>query len=187
MQTEIILYLYGLSNNSWFGARAVESFSNGLELILIAGLILFSLLHKDKFIGFYNTAVVIIGAVFAYGITSLIKYFYVAPRPFVEISEIIPLATFGGLYTSFPSGHSTFFMALAVGLYFYNKKLAFLYGVSAVLIGVSRVASGVHWPVDIFAGFVIGGICVVFTYFILNMSVAKGVIKKPYPNRIQKI
>ena len=63
---------------------------------------------------------------------------------------------------AFPSGHATFFMALAVSLFFYHKKVGYLFMFFAVLIGLARIAGGVHFPIDILGGFALGALVAYF-------------------------
>ncbi len=58
--------------------------------------------------------------------------------------------------SSFPSGHAIFVFALATGVYYYNKTLGRWLFAASVLVGVSRIFVGVHWPYDIVAGAVLG-------------------------------
>lgn len=91
-----------------------------------------------------------------FGIANLIRYFYPRQRPFV-FEGVDALINQNPLEASFPSGHATFFMAIAV--YFLlrgNKKLGWFMFASAVLIGVARVSAGIHWPSDIIAGWILG-------------------------------
>jgi len=57
---------------------------------------------------------------------------------------------------SFPSGHAIIFGALATSLYFIHKKLGITYLILAIVIGFSRVVAGVHFPVDIAFGLLLG-------------------------------
>ena len=59
---------------------------------------------------------------------------------------------------SFPSGHTTAFFVIAglVCLQRINAWLKFLVLLLAVFVGFSRIASGVHWPLDVL-GAAIGG------------------------------
>ncbi|MFN4181423.1 MAG: phosphatase PAP2 family protein [Candidatus Paceibacteria bacterium] len=80
-------------------------------------------------------------------------------RPFVELG-FTPGAPESGF--SFPSNHMTVVTALAFAVYFLNKKLGRFLLIAAVLIGVSRVVLGVHYPLDILGGFILG----YFVYYI---------------------
>lgn len=67
---------------------------------------------------------------------------------------IVPSDTF-----SFPSGHAAAaFVFATIFSHFYPSMTELSYGV-AVLIGLSRVMLGVHYPTDIAAGAVLGGSC----------------------------
>ncbi|MBI2055140.1 MAG: phosphatase PAP2 family protein [Candidatus Sungbacteria bacterium] len=104
-----------------------------------------------------HTALAVFSALLArFGVTSLIRNFYPRERPFA-FEGLDSLISQNPLESSFPSGHATFFMALAV--YFLlagQKKMGYFLLVSAALIGAARVAAGVHWPSDILAGWAIG-------------------------------
>ena len=91
------------------------------------------------------------------------------PRPFIfhHVLQLVPENSY-----SFPSRHATLFFALALLMYSYNKKAGIFFFIGAVLIGISRVIVGVHYPGDI-----VGGACVgmAFTYLSLHFY---GDIKK---------
>jgi undecaprenyl-diphosphatase len=85
-----------------------------------------------------------------------IKAIVHAPRPFLLLDNVTPLFHYGA-YDSFPSGHATFFAAVATALYLYKQDLGIVFGVFAILISVARVVAGIHFPLDILAGYVLGG------------------------------
>ncbi|MBT3282762.1 phosphatase PAP2 family protein [bacterium] len=126
-------------------------------LILVFSLIIFLFTHKHKEDNIRNIFVIFLSALFAWVIAKAIKFFYFSPRPF----EVLDTANVLFEYEpgdSFPSGHATFFSALATSFYFYHKYLAWIYIIGALLIGASRIAAGIHWPVDILVGYALGGI-----------------------------
>ncbi|OHA01356.1 MAG: hypothetical protein A3C11_01770 [Candidatus Sungbacteria bacterium RIFCSPHIGHO2_02_FULL_49_12] len=101
-----------------------------------------------------------VGFIYAYAIiarfvvTPIIRYFIISPRPFLTpgVRQLI----FNETSSSFPSGHAVFFFALATGLWFYDRRLGLIAGIVALLVSTARVIAGVHWPVDIVGGFVVG-------------------------------
>jgi undecaprenyl-diphosphatase len=95
------------------------------------------------------------------GVVELIRLFYHQPRPFVihNVHQLFPESGY-----SFPSGHSAFFFAIAMAIYFYNKKLGIFFLVAAIFMNVSRVIAGVHYPSDIIGGVIVG----IITAWIIN-------------------
>ena len=43
-----------------------------------------------------------------------------------------------------------------IGVHFYNKKIGLLFFIVSFLICISRVFCGIHWPLDILAGAIVG-------------------------------
>lgn len=88
---------------------------------------------------------------------SQLKHLFVRPRPFESFHEVIQRSAAGGF--SFPSNHASnmFCMAMFFSMFFPNtRKYVFTF---AFLVAFSRVYNGVHYPIDIFAGALLG-ICV---------------------------
>lgn len=95
----------------------------------------------------------------AWFLTSLFKYNYFSPRPFVEIFQFQPLFTMNIWWDSLPSSHAVFFSALAGSSFLFKKKaVSFCLILVAIIIAFARVIAGVHWPSDVVAGLVFGGI-----------------------------
>ncbi|MBU4204735.1 phosphatase PAP2 family protein [Patescibacteria group bacterium] len=87
-------------------------------------------------------------------ITGLIRLFKPRLRPFIDsnINLLIDKVN----QQSFPSGHASFTFGLAMVVYLYNKKVGVLFFAGAFLVSTSRIFVGVHWPLDILAGAVVG-------------------------------
>ena len=86
-------------------------------------------------------------------VTPIIRFFYHHPRPFIAFSTSHLLTDTS---YSFPSGHTITMFALATAAYFFNKRLAYILGIAGLLIGIARIAGGVHYPSDILGGSVLG-------------------------------
>ncbi len=89
--------------------------------------------------------------------TELIRLFVYSPRPFI-VNHLVPLVSDPRRewYTSFPSGHTIFLFSLATSVWFENKKVGAALFVLAALVGIARIAAGVHWPTDIIGGALLG-------------------------------
>ena len=86
--------------------------------------------------------------------TELIRWILPKSRPFIE--NDVNLLLIRDATSSFPSGHAAFYFALATVIYFYNKKAGLLFFLASFLIVLSRVFVGIHWPLDILAGALVG-------------------------------
>lgn len=88
----------------------------------------------------------------------ILKNLVMRPRPYEVVEGLHSLI--GKVYgSSFPSGHTTSSMAAGfVMLTGQNKYLGIVAFVLAILIAFSRMYLGVHYPTDVLAGVVIGGI-----------------------------
>lgn len=139
--------------------------SNDIGFLLIGGLFIFLAFHEDKKKGARDIFVVLSAAVAAYVVSKIIKILFPHPRPFEVLPQMHLLYPYDG-GDSFPSGHATFYMALASALFFYHRKLAIAYFFGALLVGFGRIVVGVHWPVDVLAGFFIGGIVGAATFLV---------------------
>lgn len=88
-------------------------------------------------------------------VQTLINYFFPIDRPFVA-RGFEPLISFPEL-PSFPSGHAVIFFSLATVVFLQlSSRWGIVMYLFATLIGVARVFIGLHYPIDIIGGAVIG-------------------------------
>lgn len=90
----------------------------------------------------------------AWVVAAILKNVFQTPRPFLALTNVSSLFAESGF--AFPSGHATFFSALAFSIFFLHKKAGYFFMFFALLIGLARIASGVHFPIDILGGFLLG-------------------------------
>lgn len=165
MNTSLFFFLYNLAHkSSWFDLSI--SFIAGTAdkvvlLMAIIYLVLFFIIHKDwkhkGFISWIQESFIIGMSVFsAWLVSFIIKIIAHVPRPFITYPDIVTLIAHEPTYDSFPSGHSTIFFGLATAIYLYDKRVGCLFYISAFLIAISRVIAGVHYPIDIIIGAIIG-------------------------------
>jgi len=78
-------------------------------------------------------------------------------RPFVTFPKQIAKVNVIQDLTSFPSTHTIFVFAVGVSLWLSNlKRLALPLIVLAIALGLSRVGVGVHYPLDVLGGAILG-------------------------------
>ena len=80
--------------------------------------------------------------------------FHIA-RPYVEYN-LVPLVYEPGY--SFPSEHVAVFTTLCVTAFFLHRKSGILLAIITIFIAISRIVIGVHYPIDVLGGAVLGGL-----------------------------
>ena len=105
-----------------------------------------------KICGLFMLLVVAIGDPFIIG---TIKAAVGRARPCIALTDDIARLPCGG-YHSFPSAHAANWFAIAtVAFFFYRRSAWFLFPLAAG-VAFSRVYCGVHFPIDITAGAILG-------------------------------
>ncbi len=86
----------------------------------------------------------------------LIKQVIAFPRPSEAFQVLVaPLIATSDAF-SFPSAHAAIFAALALSTVYVSRKVGVFVAAGAVLISLGRVLVGVHTPIDILVGWVVG-------------------------------
>lgn len=151
------LYLFGTINelagkHLWLDTLGIF-FAQYFEYVLIVSLAVFLLLNFRKYV--FMVLESLFAAVLAKEIfVDIIRQLIPKTRPFVE--NQVNLLIEHPITPTFPSAHAAFYFALSTIIFFYNKKAGLLFLISAFLISIARVFAGVHWPLDIFIGALIG-------------------------------
>jgi membrane-associated phospholipid phosphatase len=94
----------------------------------------------------------------------LLKHLFAMPRPpAVLAADVIHIIGPAYKSRSFPSGHTTtaFVLAGVLCLYFRHYWVMAASVIVAAGVGISRMAVGVHWPLDVTAGAALGWLCAV--------------------------
>ncbi|GIN59930.1 phosphatase PAP2 family protein [Lederbergia ruris] len=100
------------------------------------------------------------------GINKVIEWMYFRPRPFVT-HDVNFLSDKLETDPSFPSNHSGGSFALAIALFWRQKKWGSILLFMAVFMALSRLYIGVHYPTDVLAGAVIA---LIVTMIIMSLS-----------------
>lgn len=148
-----------------FATRPIwPPYAAALDTLVVAGGFLGLFLYYDDQPGLWRISrrtwlqagVILLTGTTSWLMAGALKAMFAQPRPYVVLDVIEPMFRLG-VWDSFPSGHAMFFSALSVAMYHYHRNLGALFVLVTVLIGVARVMAGVHFPIDILAGFGFGG------------------------------
>ena len=150
MNQDIFFSLYNLSPNPLIVKWALflsYPFTYGFITLLVVWAIFLS---GRKM---YNFSLLLLSGLSAWLVAVFLKNILRLDRPFINL-DIIPLYKETGF--SFPSEHMAVFTAIAISMFLINKGAGFVFLIIAILVGLSRIVIGVHYPVDILGGFVVG-------------------------------
>ncbi|HEY8382305.1 MAG TPA: phosphatase PAP2 family protein [Microvirga sp.] len=149
-----------------------------LTLITVGAILYLAMVRKER------TALLVIAAVVGgMMLSTALKMGFERPRP-----DLVPAAT--RVYTaSFPSGHAmlsaiTYLTlgALLARVQPRRRVKAFLLTLAlmiTLMVGVSRVYLGVHWPSDVLAGWCVGAAWAALCWFIALQLQRQGQVEKP--------
>lgn len=142
-------------------------FANYLIFILAVLALFLALYHKSEKQVIRNLVFIFVSGILAWGLVQVIKYSYFSPRPFLALDDVRQLIEHGA-NDSFPSGHTAFSFAIATAVYFWKRKYAWIFFVGAMIVGLARIAAGVHFPHDILGGAILGIIVTSLIHFLLK-------------------
>lgn len=165
---EVIKYIQNFSNPSLDFFFSIITNLGGQTIGIVIAIILFWCINKK--LGYKFSYAIL----FSFSLNNILKGIFNAPRP-IGIDGIQSGEVNTATGSSFPSGHSqgnatTF--AFLMGEY----KNKFLWSIGIfmlVMVPLSRLYFGVHWPKDVIAGTIIGLISVVISNKIFDKCYGK--------------
>lgn len=120
-------------------------------------------IYKYRFIDIIKYAFVPFIAII---ISKIIKKKIKAKRPFEKLD--IKSIVYHKKGSSFPSNHSASVSAVAVSIfYMLGEKYAGYLIVLAIVVGLSRIMAGIHYPKDVAGGFFIGTFVSIVGFYML--------------------
>lgn len=156
LDRSLFLWINGLNDLVWLRyLLGWPTFLGQLEFLLVLAFCGMGIFRQKGWLKKYLAFVIIVAAVQVF--VSGLKLVFLRPRPYDFFSpEVVIQVLFGQPgTTSFPSGHSAVAFAAAVALHFFYGRAWFFYTL-AVIVAISRIFVGVHYPSDVVAGALIG-------------------------------
>ncbi|MCD1257673.1 undecaprenyl-diphosphatase [Paenibacillus athensensis] len=141
-------------------------FAQDGEYVFFAGMLIYWFSRRATTRNMVVEAV--LSACIALGASGLLGHFFYRDRPFVT-HHVLQLVAHSA-NASFPSDHATGAFAIATAFCLYRKKGSALWLTLAGGIAFSRVWVGVHYPIDVFAGAVLGMVTAVGVHQLLQRS-----------------
>ena len=161
------LYFYELNQNDAFWSGFFYFFARyGIVLVVLS---MVYLIWNKRINALICT---LFASFFASLVDLLIFILWKRPRPFVSHNEIIATTSKMRVdISSFPYSHTYIAFAFATSVYLYgHKKLGAALYVIAVLIAISRIAEGLHYPSDVLGGALLGISSGIIAYIIVQKS-----------------
>lgn len=105
------------------------------------------------------------------GLSSLTVYIlnliYFRPRPFVD--HDVTLLFYQPTDSSFPSNPVAATFSIAIAVWVVNRQVGTVLIFGSALYGLSRVLAGVHYPLDVVAGALIGVVITILVFKLRNL------------------
>lgn len=143
--------------------RVVSALAHGVALCVMVGV---GLWHVDRRVLKQHWGWILLALLSGAVITQSIKYLFDRPRP---LDAFAPLLRAGTVHLnvighhlnhrSFPSGHTQGAASVLTYLTLLYPRQWVWYGSGLCLVALSRVYLGAHFPSDVLAGAIIGGLC----------------------------
>lgn len=164
MNQILFSFFYRLAHKSSALDALLVFIAQDLIWIVLIALFFYLLKLGDKRKAIRDIIVVFGAAGVGIVAATVLKNLFNTLRPFVELPSVQSLITESG--NAFPSGHTTLLFALAGALWRDYRGTAILVGIIGLFVGLSRIAVGVHWPIDILGGALLGSAIGVGAYLI---------------------
>lgn len=164
--TDLFFYIYNLNGQSWILDKLMLFATSPFIYIIFFIVILLGIKGgiKEK----KALLLIVIALPIAVLLIKAIHLFFFEPRPFVTFS-LPPLVSESPDSASFPSRHATIAAVFAFAYLFFKSKWWPIAVVTMLLIGISRIYVGVHYPLDVVGGFAIGGFSIFITSQIVKL------------------
>lgn len=153
MNFELVYFLNNLSQ-TYPSVFKIASFVSGpISYILFPFFFLIYVVLKSKN-HMYWFSLVFLSTFFAWFVAVILKHIFKIARPFVTHPNLIHSLFESGY--SFPSEHAAIYGVFTFLAWEIDYKLGIFTTIVGIIVIFSRIFLGVHYPLDIFVGYVIG-------------------------------
>ncbi|MEK7648918.1 MAG: phosphatase PAP2 family protein [Patescibacteria group bacterium] len=149
MDVLLFSFINGVAHRSWIIDAGIVFFATYALPLLGIGIVIAGVQKKSLL------KHAIFSSSLAFGINATIGSLLFRSRPFVDHS-VIQLIEKSATSKSFPSDHTALSFALAASIGAAYPRMSGVAYTLACIIGVSRIAAGVHYPLDIITGAFVG-------------------------------
>ena len=158
-EKKIIQYLQKNINNKYF-IGLLEFLSDSLYFplnILVYFLIVLTI-NLNFASSLFLLILILINEIIVYSL----KYAIRRERPYIKNPKLLK-DKYKPISYSFPSAHASISLLFALFIFnYYEYKIIFIY---PLLVGLSRIYLGVHYPSDVLIGYLVGYLTIHFVYY----------------------
>lgn len=161
MNPDVWLF-YGINNLvgtipllDWVARVLVNDFAVPTAMALAAfGLWFAGSTPEERLTNQRAVVVIVLALLFSNALIKDLSYIYFRPRPFA--AETVKLLFYRPSVSSFPSVPVAVAFCFAAGTWRVNRRLAWSLAVLGTAYGLARIYAGVHYPLDVVGGALIG-------------------------------
>ena len=135
-----------------------------MEYILIAGVIIYWFTRTKE------NRIMVISAIISFIVAEifgkLLGKIHSNFQPFVTLQNTNKLIDHA-IDNSFPSDHAIQFFSICIVFLFFKKNLRYIWLALAILVAISRIWVGVHYPLDVIVGALLGTITALLSCWVI--------------------
>lgn len=167
IQISILSFFQNLSTPFLDKIVSVITMLGEQTVVIAVAALIFWCIDKKKG---YSICLTLLISILSMGI---FKAIFKSPRPFQVLESIKGKRLTTATGYSFPSGHTTTASSFYTGVFSSFKKqiITVICLILIILVALSRLYLGVHWPIDVFGGLILGvGLTLLFYNKIYDLT-----------------